>query len=120
MACDSIQNSNGIISNVAVKTEFTSLRVLPPAKEVWGKVMCLNAMCLHVCHSLYRRVGFPACIIGHMTRWVCLQGDGLHPWGSAFKGVCIQGRGLGRTPPPPQDTWHTMGYGQQMGGTHRT
>ena len=26
-------------------------------------------------------------------------------------------RGLGR-PPPPRDTWDTMGYVQQMGGMH--
>ena len=52
--------------------------------------------------------GFPACIIGHMTReglhpggggsasrgwWVCIQGaGGLHPGGTGM-GVCIQGEG---------------------------
>ena len=58
-----------------------------------------------VCHSVHR-------------------GD-LHPGGSTFKGVCIQGGlhpgegglnsvGLGRPPP------RYMGYGQRAGSTHPT
>ena len=72
-------------------------------------------------------VGFPACITGHMTRGICIQGGlprgglhlhpgGLHPrgiWktslglplgGSASRGVCIQG--VGQIPHPPR----YMGY----------
>ena len=68
-------------------------------------------------------VGFPACITDYMTT------------GSASKGVCIwEGStsmgvypptvgsaygGLGR-PLKTQDTWDTMGYGQQAGSTHPT
>ena len=42
---------------------------------------------------------------------------GLHPGGRGFclQGVCIHG-GL----PPGGDTWDTMGYGQEAGGTHPT
>ena len=58
-----------------------------------------------------RGVGFTACTTGHMTR------GGLHPGGSAFMGVCVQGGGQ---TPLPRDTWDTTGYGQQAGGTHPT
>ena len=75
---------------------------------------------------------------------VCIQG-GLHPGesacgGSASRRVCI--KRIGQSPPRvclqggwadtpkvclqvwlgrlPQETWDTMGYGQQVGGTHPT
>ena len=80
--------------------------LLPPANEVWGKVMFFTP----VCHSVYSEqgVGFPACITGQMTSlqgvcfWedfllggVCLQG-GLLPRGyvterSVSRGFCLQG-----------------------------
>ena len=53
----------------------------------------------HRCLSVHRRVGFPACITGHMTRVVCVQGsleEGLHPSGSAFMG---RGSAPGGLPP---------------------
>ena len=71
-------------------------------------------MFLHLCVILFTGglVGFPACITGHMTRGSASRGlEGLHLWGSASGGR------LGR---PPQDTWDTIGYGQQEGGTHPT
>ena len=80
--------------------------LLPPANEVWGKVMLLQ-----VCHSVHGswggEGGFSACIRDHMTRGsgVSESRGGLHPGG------------VGRF---PQDTWDTMGYGQQMGGTNPT
>ena len=46
-------------------------------------------------------VGFPACITGHMTRGVSIQG-GLHP-------------GVWADLP-----WDTTGYGQRAGGTRHT
>ena len=63
---------------------------------------------------------------GICIRGVCiLWGSALG--GSAFRGVCIQGylnpgevciqEALGRF---PQDKWDTMGYGQQVDGTHFT
>ena len=66
------------------------LTFLPPANEVWGKVMFL-----HLC----------------VTTGICLQGGPASGWGVSCMG------GLGR---PPQNTWDTTGYGQQAGGTHPT
>ena len=42
--------------------------------------------------------------------------------GNVFTPVCHDqegsaSSGVGQTPPPPRDTWYTMGYGQQAGGT---
>ena len=55
---------------------------------------------------------------------------GLHPWGSASGGECwADSPGLptndgspcgGGGQTPSQDTWDTMGYGKQAGGTHPT
>ena len=106
---------------------FVRNPLLPPAKEVWSKVMFL-----HLCVILFTGIGvdFPACITGHMTgEGVCIQGGrvyiqwgGLHPMGdlhpmgrSASNGeVCIQWGGL-----------HPMGrsasngeVGIQWGGLH--
>ena len=51
-----------------------------------------------VCHSVHRDGGgFPACITGHMTRAVCLQGVCIE--GGLYLGGLPPG-GLGRTPPP--------------------
>ena len=80
--------------------------LLPPANEVWGKVIFSQA-----CVILFTRggVGFPACITGH--NW-----EGLHPGReSASRGVCL--KGVGQNPPPQLNT---VGYGQQAGGTHPT
>ena len=48
-----------------------------------------------VCYSVLRGIRFPECITGHMTG----------RFGSACKGVCLGGEGLGRPP-------CTTGYGQ--------
>ena len=67
---------------------------LPPANEVWGKVMFL-----HLFVSLFtgEGVGFPACITGDMTRGVCIGGGvaGGFPASNTChmtEGVSIQGR----------------------------
>ena len=57
-----------------------------------------------ICHSIHRGVGFPACIICHVT------------WGSASSRGSTS-KGLGRS---PQDTWDATGCGQKAGGTHFT
>ena len=76
---------------------------LPPANEVWGKVVFL-----HLCVILFTGgLGFPACITGHMTRGSA-SGEGLPPGGSASMGV-------GKTLP-----LQIHGILQQAGGTHRT
>ena len=63
---------------------------LSSANKVWGKVMFYTTP---VCHSVHREgVGFPVCIIGHMTR------EGLHLGGYASRGACIQWKGVGMTP----------------------
>ena len=90
-----------------------------------------------MCHSVYRGVGFSACITGHMTTGsasgggVCLLGAesrGLPLGGYTFSGVSAsRGRGsasrgkgsfhqgvIGKTPVI------TTGYGQQVGGMHST
>ena len=75
--------------------------VLPPANEVWGKVMFL-----HLCVSLF--TGGSASMVGLNPGgwWVCIKEEegsaslrggvhlgSLHPWGSAFGGG-----GVGRPP----------------------
>ena len=60
---------------------------LPPANEVWDKVMFLHL-------SVYRGVGFPACITGNMTWGVCIQGE------SAFR------RGGLSNPPSPSSIYY--------------
>ena len=81
---------------------------LPPADEVWGKVMFLH---LSVILFTGEGVGFP--IMHHRPhdkgQGVCIQG------GSAcMRGVYIWG--VGEIPPRSD----TTGYGQQVGGTHTT
>ena len=64
-----------------------------------------------VCHSVHREgIGFPACITVHKTRRGLHPGGCLHP-GDLHPGVVGQ---------IPRDTLDTMGYNQQMGGTHST
>ena len=73
-------------------------KLLPPANEVWGKVMFL-----HLCVILFTG--------GSASR------GGLHPGGSASRaGLHRKGRGLGRSLPKSD----TTGRGQQAGGTHPT
>ena len=67
---------------------------LPPANEVWGKVIFL-----HLCVILFiGGVCFPACITGHMTRGSASVGGlhlwGLH-WGSASGGFASGGSASG-------------------------
>ena len=49
-------------------------------------------MFLHLCIILFTGVGgFPACITGHMTRGICLQGNlPLKESKSGGRGVCLQ------------------------------
>ena len=55
--------------------KFSTL--LPPANEVWGKVMFSQVFVCPQGGGWRLAVGFPACITGHMTRWkrVCIQGS---------------------------------------------
>ena len=85
---------------------FLQKKFLPPANEVWGKVMFSQVF---VCP---REGGWLPRIRSYMTR-----GHLPPPGGSASEGVCIRGGGW---IDPPRDTWDTTGYGQQAGGTHRT
>ena len=70
-----------------------------------------------VCHSVHGRCGGGG--------RVCIQGD-LHPGGSCIQeglhlgglhtgGICIEGVCVADT---PCIQWDTMGYSQQVGGTH--
>ena len=74
------------------------VKYLPPANEVWGKVMFYTP----VCHSVHRGVSVPAYITGHMTgvslsRRGCLcPGGGLCPGGSLSRGVWLQEVSVGR------------------------
>ena len=60
-------------------------KLLPPANEVWGKVMFL-----HLCVILFTG--------GSASEGVCIQG-GLHPGGSASRGSASEGEGVGQIPP---------------------
>ena len=74
----------------------STFRFLPPANEVWGKVIFL-----HLCVILFTGRG----------GWLPSMYHGSHDQGGLHLG------GLGR---PPRDTWDTMEYGQQVGGMHPT
>ena len=97
-----------------MEDKFTNQWWLPPANEVWGKVMFLHVSVILLPGGLASQHAsqvkwpaskggcFPACITGHMTRGFCIQGEGLCIWGvlhprrgrwSAYMGVCIQGEG---------------------------
>ena len=80
--------------------------LLPPANEVWGKVIFTQASL--ILSKGGGDVGFPVCTTGHMTGGVCVRGD-LHPGGLPT------GVGLDRPTPPLRDTWDTIGYGRQAG-----
>ena len=73
---------------IKTKKVISTIQCLPPANEVWGKIMFL-----HLCEILFvRAVGFPACTTGHMTR------------GSASRGIGIGG--VGQTPTGlPMGNW---------------
>ena len=99
---------------VKSRTESPVGFFLPPANEVWGKVIFSQApVILSMVGGGGGAGGFQACITGHVTRGsasrgVCIQGGGsasrvrgLNPdggsvsRGSASRGVCLQrGRGL--------------------------
>ena len=79
-------------ANVKMKIFFDVCCLLPPANEVWDKVMFLYP-------SVILFTGgrcLPHCIPGYIP-----------PWADPPPG---------RHPPPPD----TMGYGQQASGTHPT
>ena len=82
--------------------EQLMLLFLPPANEVWGKVMFLHLSVILFTGGVSARLH-----AGMHTP------SGRHP--------PRQTPSLGQTPtlgrPPPSDT---MGYGQQAGGTHPT
>ena len=90
--------------------------LLPPANEVWGKVMFLH---LSVSHSVHREGG-----------WIPNMHHRSHHQGRSAPGggVCIPSgeqtpsrsayRGLGGWA-DPQDTWDTTGW-SKAGGTHPT
>ena len=76
---------------------------LPPANEVWGKVMFL-----HLCVILFTGGWLPS--MHHRSHDQGVRG--LDPRGSVSGGAACRGRvvciwGDGQT--PPQDTWDTMG-----------
>ena len=70
---------------------------LPPANEIWGKVIFSQASVI----LFPGGSGFPACITGHMTRGVCIQGR------SVSRRVCIQ-MGVGGLGRYYQILWYTV------------
>ena len=70
---------------------------LPPAKRSLGQDNVFTGVCLST-----RGIGFPACVTGHMTRGVCIQGGstfrrGLPPGGLPLGWeVCIGGGAASR------------------------
>ena len=50
-----------------VHTETQIIILLPPANEVWDKVMFFTPVCS-------QRDGFPVCFPGHIATRVCIQG----------------------------------------------
>ena len=71
---------------------------LPPANEVWSKVMFM-----HLCVILFEGVSVPACITGHMTRGVCPGGSLSR--GSLSRGVLCQETPRTETLPPHGNGW---------------
>ena len=71
---------------VCCLTEIYQHQLLPPANEVWGKVMFL-----HLCVILFtgRGVSVPACITGHMTGGASLSRGSLS-LGVSIWGVSVQ------------------------------
>ena len=86
------------------RVQLLRTRVITARKRSLGQRNISTGVCHFFCPRRGGgggRIGFPACISGHMTRGVCLQG------GFARGGWA-----------PPQDTCDTKGYSQQAGGTH--
>ena len=107
--------------------------LLPPANEVWGKVMFSYVFVWRWgawFPSMHHMLGGGSVSRGSASRRFHVQSGlhsgilhpgRLHPGRSALGVVCIQGvclKGVGR--PPPPNTWDTTRYGQQAGGTHPT
>ena len=68
------------ISRWRKRNQFRRICLLPPANEVWCKVMFSEASVSHSVHLAFRRgVGFPASVTGHINR------------GSASRGFCLWG-----------------------------
>ena len=97
---------------VRVWTNPTSASILPPANEVWGKVIFSQVfVCVwggdvwlpSIHHRSHDQEGL------HPGGGSAAKGGGLHPGGYACKGV-------GQTP----IRLRYMGYGQQAGDTHPT
>ena len=81
---------------------------VPPANEVWGKVIFSQACVIPSIHK------------GGGVGWLSSMHHRSHDWGVCIQdGVCIQGR-FGRTSLHPQPPLDTIRYGQQAGGTHPT
>ena len=92
MQCNFVKNSTKFI---IVYISHTKLgQFLPPANEVWGKVMFL-----HLCVILFTGEGVASQYASQVT-W---PGWGLHPGGSASGGSASRG---GWADPPPR----YMGY----------
>ena len=73
--------------------------LLPPANEVWGKVIFSQASVILFTWRGSAQAPLDADLPSHADPL-----DADPPWMQT----------------PPQDTWGTMGYGQQAGGTHPT
>ena len=88
--------------------------LLPPANEVWGKIMFLLLSVI-----LFTRVGgwLPSMHHRSHDQGVCIQAGGsasreaLLGTGLLPEGVCILGAGVEQTPP-----WDTTQYGPQVDG----
>ena len=108
-----------IVFIVILEVCESRVHIITPHKRSLGQ----GNVFIPVCYPVHReRVGFPACITGHMTRGLHLGGLPPGSWaepppGLSTGGVCIQG---GLADPLPQDTWDTTRYGQQAGGRHPT
>ena len=85
-----------------------TIRSLPPANEVCGKVVFSQvSVCPQGCNS------------GHMSfPGVGVSGTRFPSGGGYVQGV--RGGYVQKLVLPLRQTWHTMGYGQQAGGKHPT
>ena len=108
---------------------YNFLYLLPPANEVWGKVIFSEAC---VKNSLHR--GVPQCMLGYHPPGPCTHPlgpctppdhaprDHAHPPGTMHTpGPCTP---WDHAPPwnhaPPPGAQHAGKYGQRAGGTHPT
>ena len=87
---------------VTIQTHQNKRNLLPPANDVWGKVMFLHlSVILFTGGGVYPSMQWGRHPLGrHPPRQTPPQADTLAP---------------GQTPPS-----NTTGYGQQVGGTHPT